>query len=326
MVSFKLMASATNGIITRASKFARKNYDITDEIIKAGEKQKKSTFRDNELFKEFKEVDEFVPTYGLDDLPLASSLNPRAQQYSSEVTRNVLDTDFVTAKIIGTDRTVFLDTVYGTHSNPNEALIGFMDEGHSFFECVNIFAKAGDYLNKAYLYDAFKLLKEGHPLEKVLGYMDEAIMNGGKRYESGLLDFVANNPNKKHFVIAKHDGMEAFDKQVANVFHILETKCKNDDEIEAIIKACRCFDPKGPNYAESRLLDTAINILNKQGCWSKEADELMANLKCFGSGSQIHKEYAVPYWITDKVNGMLESGKPLKHKNDFIVSSQIKYL
>ena len=38
----------------------------------------------------------------------------------------------------------------------------------------------------------------------------------------------------------------------------------------------------------------------------------MANLKCFGSGSQIHKEYAVPYWITDKVNGMLESGKPLK--------------
>ena len=33
MVSFKLMASATNGIITRASKFARKNFEITDDII-----------------------------------------------------------------------------------------------------------------------------------------------------------------------------------------------------------------------------------------------------------------------------------------------------
>ena len=312
MVSFKLMARATNGIITRASKFARKNFEITDDIIKAGQKQKTSTFRDNELFREFKEVDEFTPTYGLDDLPLASSLNPKAQQYSSEVTRNVLDTDLITAKIIGTDRTVFLDTIYGTTSNPNEALIKYMNEGHSFFDCVNIFAKVGDYFNKAYLYDSFQLLKKGYPLEKVLGYMDEALMSGGKRYESGLLDFIANNPNKKHFVITKHNGFEAFDKNVANVFHILETKCKDDDEIKAIIKACRCFDPKGPAYAETRLLDTAINILDKKGGWSKDADELMADLKCYGSGSQIHKEYAVPYWITDKVNGMLESGKSLK--------------
>ena len=311
MVSFKLMASATNGIITRASKAARKSLNITDDIIKAGEKQRTSSFRDSELFKEFKEVDEFIPTYGLDDLPLASSLNPRAQQYSTFITKDVLDTDhLVKANILGTNQVVYLDTVYAHSWSNNTKLLDYYEAGHKFQDSANIYAKARskEYINDTYIKDAHKLISEGHPLELVLKYMDEALIRGSKRYEAGLLDFIANNPGKKSLVVVKNQyGLEMFDKVGANNFHILENLCKNDNEINTILKTCRCKEYNGGMNSNENLCDFAIEILQKQKEWTADSTELLRALKTVYERNHIEVEL-VNHQALQKARAFIQEG------------------
>lgn len=277
MVSVKFITSATNGIITRATKFARKNFNITDDIAKVGARQKTSSFRDNELFKEFKEVDEIVPIYGLDELPLASSLNPAQHRFSNQITSQILDTDISRTKLIGSDKVVFEETLYINSSYANNMMIKYMDNGYSFRDTANIFNGAKGFYQQEYIDDAFKLLEE-YPLEYVLKLMPEGILNPnyGRRYSKGLLGFIANNPGKKSMVVVKNDGIEFFDKVAADNFKVFELICKDDKEIETILKACRCVNKEGMVLAQDELCSLAVDILNKNKTWTN-IDSLIFN-------------------------------------------------
>ena len=278
----KFIASATNGIITRVSKQARKTHEITDKIVKAGERQKSSTFRDHELFKEFNEFDEFIPTYSLDDLPLASSLHPKQQQYTYEITRDTIDTDISFAKILGTTKKIFFESVLGNPGYHNYNISKYVDEGFKFQDVANIYHKAKSVgnINNAYVEDALDLISQRYPLETVLSYMDEAVLKGGTNYEKGLLDFVAKNPGKKHLVVCKNCyKFEKFDKVGAKHFHILENLCKSEKEIDEILKACRCFDTNGTVDSSIELLDLAIDILKKEKKWTNNCTEILQSLK-----------------------------------------------
>ena len=274
-INEKFLLRVVDGNITKVSKSLNSNYKLSEKVVAS---PKNNMFRNEELFVPFDELDSFVPRYSLDDLPLASSLKLEKHRFSNSICSRILDTDLSSTTLIGTNRVVYFDSLMGNLNNINKKLLNYMFEaGHSLRDACNVFYKAKGFYDVDYLDEAFSLLKKGHPLEKVLGYMDASLLVAPKRYSKGLMMFIAENPNKKSLVVIKDRyGNEVFDAQAANNFHILETICKSDEEILDVLKACRRVNKDGISYTEDLLSEFALDILTKNQIWT-DIDSMIFN-------------------------------------------------
>lgn len=279
MASGKLIMSVKNGLIQKSSKVAGKYMGHADNVP-LETKWANSTFRDKELFSPYKDVGEFMPTYSFDDVPLSSSLNPRVQQKASALTSQVIDTDLPTAKLLGSNKTVFLETIYTHDSNGNRLILEYIDRGHSFSDAANIINHARGHMHRPYIAEAFSLLEKGYPLELVFKYMDESLLNAPIKYQKGLMEFVANNPNKRNMVIVKDRYFnEVFDAIGAKNYHIFENLCPDEKSLKSVIRACRCKNQEGAFTTNDDLSTLAMEILQRNGKWTDLDSQILKSLK-----------------------------------------------
>jgi hypothetical protein len=213
----------------------------------------------------------------------------------------------ITTKLIGTNRTVFLDSVLGNRCKAND-LICHYTEKYGFRNAANIINNTKGFLDDIYIAESFALLKNGHPLEQVLKYMDEALLDSPIRYSKGLIKFVAYNPEKKHLVIVKDRAQhEIFDRIAAINFHIFENLCPDEKSLEKVIKACRCKNTDGIKLTDDRLSYLAVKFLEKHKEWSDIDNLIFKSLK-FNRKKGGHESEIVDSALYNFVSSLVEEG------------------
>lgn len=308
MSSVRFILSAKNGVIQKQSKLANKYLGIDNLSIDT--KFFKSSFRDREISIPYKDTSDFVPTYSLDDLPLSSSLNPKQQQRNNAITSPVIDTDIVSAKLLDSNQTVYLDTVYAHDSKGNSLIIDYVDKGYSFSDAANIINHTKTFMNEAYIEEAFGLLKEGYPIKLVFKYMDEALLDSPIKYKKGLMNFIVNNPNKKHMVIVKDRYFnEVFDKIGADNYRIFESLCEDENSIKSVMRACRCRNKEGARLTNDKLSALAVEKIQRDGSWTDVDNQIFNLLKNTYETTAQNFEY-VDSELYNKVSAWIKEGIP----------------
>lgn len=280
MVAKKILMSVSNGVIKQASMTIKKSLGSIDDAAKSINKNELNNNFNTPLFKGFKDIDEFIPNYDNYDVALSPSLNRKLHNKANAISTNIIDTDLASTKIIGTNKTVYLDTLTTNRCKWNDFILKQTSEGHPFNECVNIFYKAFQFTKnekmlKDIMSESFSIIKQGYPLEYVLKSIKTGFLNNG-RYAKGLMSFIVDNPSRKaHVVLKNNSGVEIFDATAANCYHILDTICKNETIIPNILNDCRI------NFkTEKELLDLATKLLKKQnGEWNSLNSQIFKTLK-----------------------------------------------
>ena len=258
--SAKLIMSAANGTLKRNTNLTKEALEKATSRVQA---RQALTLRGDSA--NFNNAHGISKVYDLEDVVTSGVLNSKGNENLAQIIRENFDTDIPCAKILGTNKTVFLETVT-INRNPIKDRMLYYAQRYSFQDAANVFHRANKFYDANYIDDSMKLLEE-YPLEHVLKLMPEGVMNtqGHKTYGKGLLNFIANNPGKRSVVVVKNaDGIEAFDNVAAGYYKIFEGLCKTDEELERVLKACRYENKDGFFMLNEDLCDFAFAILRKK--------------------------------------------------------------
>ena len=287
MVAVRLLTCNPKGVITNISKAGKKYPEIANDAMSKIHIND-STLRVYEIFNPFKNFDASVENLGYDELNFQKFLDLNERQKTTDIVRKYFDTNITCAKIIGTDRTVFQESLLNNPTPANKMMLKFTN-WYSFKDVANIFFRANGFHNEKYIKDCFKLLDK-YPLKQVLKAMPDGILNAktSKEYDKELLYFIVDNPGKRNLVVTKNiDGVEIFDEVTAKNYNSIKALCKNNDEINAVIKACKYTNINGFSLGNNKLYSFAIDILTKNKTWTNADTKLFKKLKGFSQNQEV---------------------------------------
>lgn len=267
MKSFKFLMRVSNNLINRVQKPVTKVTQMPDVIAKKELSKAMGIETDSLCFK--------IGDLSFSFTELADDtfefVERAVKNKSGDVINKITDADLIKTTLIGTNRTVYLDTLVANRSKGNSLMLDYIQNGQfSFRDTANVFYKAAKICpDETYIADAHQLIKYGYSIEDVLKIMDKALMDGN-RYSEGLMHFVAKYPDKKSLVLLTNSkGEQAFDAILAKNYPSLKRLCKfNDNTIQEVVDCCRM--PKGCGAEPSEeLYALALKSLKKHKGWSE---------------------------------------------------------
>ena len=140
--------------------------------------------------------------------------------------------------------------------------------------------------------------------------MDEALLDSPIKYKKGLMNFIVNNPNKKHMVIVKDRYFnEVFDKIGADNYRIFESLCEDENSIKSVMRACRCRNKEGARLTNDKLSALAVEKIQRDGSWTDVDNQIFNLLKNTYETTAQNFEY-VDSELYNKVSAWIKEGIP----------------
>ena len=269
MKSFKFLMRVSDNVISKVKRPVM-NTGRASEAIKGTEKELAKSVGAQADTLCFKSGDLSLPFTELAD-DTFELVERAVKNKSDDVISKITDGDLVKTTLIGTNRTVYLDTLAANPSKGNSLMLDYIQNGKfSFRDTANIFNKAvGNCPDEAYIAEAHQLIKYGYSIEDVLKIMDNALLDG-KRYSEGMMHFVAKYPDKKSLVLLTNSkGEQVFDAVLAKNYPFIKRMCRfNDKTVQEVADCCRVSKGSGAEISEE-LYGLALKSLKKHQGWSE---------------------------------------------------------